>query len=129
LSYFLKGNPDVLARTADYLAELEKLDFSTISYYEIRRGLLHAGSTRKLTDFEAFVDQNNLWRFSKREAREAAHICADLWAQGEPLDDADILVAGVARANGLALITNNVDHFSRVTGLEVENWLEREKSR
>jgi len=123
LSYFLKGYPQVLARAADYVAELDRLEFSVISYYEVRRGLLHAGATRKLTDFEAFAASSELWPLDVLGAKEAADICAALWAEGEPLDDADILIAGIARANGLTLVTNNVDHFSRVTGLRLENWL------
>lgn len=123
LSYFLKGYPQVLARAADYLAEFDKLGFSLISYYEVRRGLLHAEATRKLADFEAFASVSELWPLNTAGAKEAADICAALWAQGEPLDDADVLIAGIARANRLALVTNNVDHFSRVADLDLENWL------
>jgi len=125
LSFFLKGEPSVRDRGAEYLAAFGELDFSVVSHCEIRRGLLHAGATRKLADFEAFVAQSSVWVLDQRCAREAAGICADLWRKGEPLDDADVLIAGIARANGLAVATNNVEHFDRVSGLEVENWLER----
>jgi tRNA(fMet)-specific endonuclease VapC len=38
LSYYLKGNAMVVARATDYLALFRRLDFSVITYYEIRRG-------------------------------------------------------------------------------------------
>ena len=123
LSYYLKGEPKVVERAAAYLTVFGKLDFSIITYYEVRRGLLYAGAVRKLADFESLADVSNVWRLDRRSVQEAADICADLWRRGEPLDDADILIAGIARANGLVLVTNNVQHFSRIRGLEVENWL------
>ena len=123
LSFYLKGEPKVVERAAAYLAAFGKLDFSVITYYEIRRGLLHARATRKLADFETLANLSNVWELDRRSAQEAAAICAELWQRGEPLDDADILIAGIARANGLVLVTNNVQHFARIPGLKVENWL------
>ena len=122
LSYYLKGEPKVIERAAAYLAAYGKLDFSIGTYYEVRRGLLHAGATRKLMEFEALADVSNVWALDRRSAQEAADICADLWRRGEPLDDADSLIAGTARANGLVLISNNVQHFGRIPELQVENW-------
>jgi tRNA(fMet)-specific endonuclease VapC len=52
----------------------------------------------------------------------AAEIYADLRKRGQPIADIDILIAGIAQANGLVLITHNLNDFSRVTGLAVEDW-------
>ncbi len=38
------------------------------------------------------------------------------------LDDADLLIAAIALANGCVLVTNNVKHYARVPDLELENW-------
>lgn len=123
LSYCLKGEPKVVARAGEYLAAFGKLDFSIIIYYEVRRGLVYAGATRKLAQFEALANISHVWELDRRSAQEAADICADLWRRGEPLDDADILIAGVSRSNGLVLITDNARHFGRIPGLQVESWL------
>ena len=123
LSYYLKQRPAVLMRAAEYLSVFGKLDFSVVTYYEIRRGLLHAGATRKLAQFDAFADISNVWDLDQRAAWDAADICADLWRRGEPLDDADILIAGTARAHDMLLVTNNEDHFGRIRGLDIANWL------
>ena len=42
---------------------------------------------------------------------------------GTPIDPNDMLIAAHALALGLILVTANVDEFSRVPGLVVENWL------
>mgnify|MGYP001575779745 CR=1 FL=1 len=48
---------------------------------------------------------------------------ASLESQGAGLDDADLLIASIAHANGCALVTNNRTHFTRIPGLAVERWL------
>jgi len=123
LSYYLEERPEVISRAASYLREFGKLDFSVVTCYEIRRGLLHAGAGRKLGRFEQFADDSTVWPLDRAAASEAADICADLWRRGEPLDDADILIAAIVRANGLVLATNNTAHFARIPGLDLENWL------
>ena len=54
---------------------------------------------------------------------QAADIYADLHQRGRLIGDADILIAAAAIVHGLILVTNNENHFSRVTGLQVDNWL------
>ena len=126
LSYYLKGVPLVVGHAQRYLAHYGALEFSVVSYYEVRRGLEWAGATRKIADFEAFVDWCIVWGLDRRSAQEAAQISAALRQIGQPIEEADVLIAGTARAHGLVVITHNVRHFSRIEGLEVEDWLASE---
>lgn len=48
---------------------------------------------------------------------------AQLEGEGRRLDEPDLRIASIALSRGLTMITGNVRHFSRVPGLEVENWL------
>ena len=41
----------------------------------------------------------------------------------ESIEDADLLMAGIALAHDLTLLTANVRHFVRVESLRIENWL------
>ena len=47
-----------------------------------------------------------------------------LQIEGQPLDDMDLLIAATALTLNYRLVTNNTRHFSRIKGLEIENWLE-----
>lgn len=49
-------------------------------------------------------------------------IKAELERAGQVLDDADLLIASITLANKGTLVTNNTDHFSRVSDLQIENW-------
>ena len=50
-------------------------------------------------------------------------IRADLEKRGTPIGNNDLWIAAHALALGLTLVTDNVDEFSRVDGLLIENWL------
>jgi len=52
----------------------------------------------------------------------ASDIYADLHRRGQLIGDADILIASTAIEYGLVLATNNVAHFGRIPGLQVDNW-------
>jgi tRNA(fMet)-specific endonuclease VapC len=48
---------------------------------------------------------------------------AQLELEGRRLADADLWIAGIARAHRAIVVTGNVKHFSRIPGVEIENWL------
>jgi tRNA(fMet)-specific endonuclease VapC len=49
-------------------------------------------------------------------------IKARLKRAGKRIEDLDIAVAAHAVASGAVLVTANVDHMARVSGLEVQDW-------
>ncbi len=50
-------------------------------------------------------------------------IRAELALAGTPIGGNDMFIAAHALALDLTLVTDNVDEFSRVNGLRIENWL------
>lgn len=43
---------------------------------------------------------------------------------GQTVDDVDLLIAGIAGANGFTVVTNNRRHFDRIEEIAVEDWSE-----
>ena len=61
--------------------------------------------------------------FDDRCAHDYGLIRADLAAQGSLIGGAnDLMIAAIARAHDLILVTHNTGEFSRVVGLRVEDW-------
>jgi len=60
--------------------------------------------------------------FDKEDAQAAGKVRAMLAASGTPIGPYDVLIAGQALARGLVLVTHNVGEFSRVAGLQIEDW-------
>ena len=48
---------------------------------------------------------------------------SQLRKQGMLIDDFDLLIAATARHHRLTLITHNLDHFSRLPELQLEDWV------
>ena len=59
--------------------------------------------------------------FDDAAARQYAEIRDQLEARGELIGPYDLLIAAIARSNGLTLVTNNAE-FHRVPGLAIEDW-------
>jgi tRNA(fMet)-specific endonuclease VapC len=60
--------------------------------------------------------------FEDRAAEEYGQIRAHLDNLGKPIGPNDLLIASIARANSLTLVTHNTGEFSRVPGLQIEDW-------
>lgn len=43
---------------------------------------------------------------------------------GTPIEEFDLLIGCAAKAAGLTMVTHNVKHFSHISGLKIENWVE-----
>lgn len=122
LSEFFRKNSKIVDSVDKYLQEYTSLNFSIITYYEILNGLLYKDAKNQLKNFTAFVQCNNVMPLTMEAARAAAEICADLRKRRETIGHTDSLIAGIALANNLQLVTNNTDHFKRVKGLVLTNW-------
>ena len=44
---------------------------------------------------------------------------------GKKIGDMDMFIAATALEEDLIVVTGNVDHFNRIPGLKIENWMER----
>lgn len=101
----------------------EEIFISTISYYEILRGLLATKAISKLKRFEIFRSKYGmLGTDSELVLNKAAEIYTNLKARGQLIQDADILIAAVALVHDLTVVTND-KHFHRIYGLRLENWV------
>ncbi len=122
LSYYFKGYPKVISSFDAYLDIFSCIEMCIITYYEITSGLLAKKALRKLQIFERFIGENKIIPLSEKSSKISAELYASLREKGNPIDDIDLLIAGVAIENDMILVTNNEKHFSRIPNLIIENW-------
>ncbi|MBN1430770.1 MAG: type II toxin-antitoxin system VapC family toxin [Anaerolineae bacterium] len=122
LSLFFRGQPQVIAHFAAYTREYRKINFSIITYYEILSGLKHRDAQKQLAAFLNFAADNNLVLLTKESVTLSADIYANTRSKGTPIDDIDVLIAGVALAHEWTLVTHNQRHFGQIAGLATEDW-------
>jgi tRNA(fMet)-specific endonuclease VapC len=60
--------------------------------------------------------------FDEKSTQTYGNIRAELERKGIIIGAMDSLIASQAKALGLILVTNNVDEFSRIENLTIQNW-------
>jgi tRNA(fMet)-specific endonuclease VapC len=122
LSYYFKGDAEVVRMVNEYLSEYEQLNISIITFYEIIAGLKYKRAEKQLQEFELFVSNNNILHITEISAKISGNIYANLRQEGITIGTSDILIAGIAIDNDLTLITNNLKHYEPIKRLSIENW-------
>jgi len=120
----LRPNPKVLAWLDAQNAET--LYISTISYAELRVGVLKMPAGKRRESLMANIDRVlDLFRdrtlcFDIEAAEHLAQIAVECDRIGKPATAPDAYIAAVAAAHGFAVATRNVGHFEH-TGVRVIN--------
>ena len=122
LSLYRRAHAHVSRHAATYIRRYGQLTFTELSRYEVLRGLTAAQAHRQLAAFELFSRLHRILPFDAEATRRSADIWADLRAGGQPIGEVDTMIAGIALARSLAVVSHNVNHFGRVTGLVVLDW-------
>lgn len=119
-----RKNANVVSHASEYLQEHGTFTFSSITWYEILRGLKYKDAKKQRKNFDVFYANSIVLPITNAILERAS----DLWVQGEseghPHRDADLIIGATAMENGLSLVTGNTVHFSWMPGLTVENWRE-----
>jgi tRNA(fMet)-specific endonuclease VapC len=90
---------------------------------ELLYGAQHSSQISKnLAQVRAFAGQFVSLPFDDVAAEDYGQIRAKLSSQGMLIGPNDLLIASIARANQLILVTHNTAEFARVPKLALEDW-------
>jgi len=121
--YWLNGNR-VIAQKAT-VAGQTNVALSTVSQAELYYGAYNSIRVEQnVTAIQRLTQTIALLPFDEAAAQRFGQIKARLKQQGQIILDADVMIASIALAHDLTLVTNNTKHFSRIPDLALENWTE-----
>jgi tRNA(fMet)-specific endonuclease VapC len=112
----------------DWTVRLAQLDPIEIAISTITKGELLFGVHRSQQPQLGLATLANLFGqlrslpFDDAAAERYGLIRCDLANRGRLIGANDMLIAAIAMAHGLAVITHNVSEFSRIPGLTIEDW-------
>jgi tRNA(fMet)-specific endonuclease VapC len=118
----LRGrNPVLKSRLASY--NLADLVLCSVVWAELQCGAwLAQNPTQELAKLQdAFGDWPRL-TFDDAAAEAYGEIRAQLQRQGRLIGGNDLMIAAIAYASGLTVVTHNTNEFSRVPNLTIEDW-------
>jgi tRNA(fMet)-specific endonuclease VapC len=115
-------------RSTKAVAKLRQLAPTEVRICSVVRAELQFGARNSirveanLNLLETFLSPFTSVAFDDGAANYYGRIRADLHRTGELIGPNDLLIAAMALANDLVLVTHNVKEFSRVPGLRWEDW-------
>lgn len=115
-------------RSPEIRKQVHSKAYTQIVVSSITKGEMYFGSRKSQNPIRSRARQDDFLRqfdslpFDDDAAEEYADIRAYLETQGKPIGTRDMLIAAIARANGLIVVTHNTKEFGRIPGLNVEDW-------
>jgi len=120
--YTMKNRPQTVKQ--HFQRHHGRMAVSTVTLGELVFGAEHSQQVeRNLADIEAMMARLDVLPFDESAAYHFGQIRAALYGLGKPIGPYDMMIAGHARSLGLKLITNNMQEFYRIEGLQLENWI------
>jgi len=95
---------------------------TTITYHEILSGIKHRKAKKEGEFFRQFFSRIRIFDFDLNAAEKSSEIMAKLLSSGKAVNALDVLIAGIAIANGAAKIATrdgDFEEISKVAELEV----------
>lgn len=112
-------------RITDHIARVgeQHVGTSIIVAAELRYGAAKEGSSRLSTQLEKILDALEVVPLEVPADAFYGGLRAQLERTGRVIGANDLLIAAQALALGCIVVTDNEQEFSRVDGLQIENWL------
>ncbi len=121
--HFFRGRFNLIKKFSEI--GLENCAISGISLAELVFGAENSSNPDKNHDIiEKFSDQvtilpifNSIYNYGKEKAR--------LRKSGAMISDFDLLIGCTSIESDLIMVTENVREFERISGIQIENWIDR----
>ncbi len=114
--------PEVLARFRKM--GIGEVAVSSITVSELYYGAQKSSNKRRnIQRVEDFLYPFDVLAYDDAASREYARIRATLEIMGQVIGPLDMLIAAHALSRKLILVTNNINEFSRIKSLQIENWV------
>lgn len=112
--------PTVLARFQQY--RMGDIGLCSIVAAELAYGVAKSGSARNRKALEMFLAPLTILPFDEAAVWSYGELRANLERRGTPIGSLDTMIAAHALSRQALLITNNFREFSKVPGLQLDNW-------
>ena len=119
-SYLIRGDhPGV---TEKFTELYENCAISSITAAELQYGAKKRNNRILTQKVQALCNLLPIIPWNDEAAKAYAKLRVELENAGTPIGNMDMLIAASAIAEDATLVTNNVEHFSRITSLKIGNW-------
>jgi tRNA(fMet)-specific endonuclease VapC len=120
--YWLKGEERIRKKVEKVGADSLRMTIVTLA--ELKYGAYYSQKvSENLDNILRFLRKVKVLPLDYDAAERFGKIKAELRRAGQVIQDFDLLIASITLSHAGVLVTNNVEHFKRISGLSYENWL------
>lgn len=117
---------EIVRQARAYKAAMGRFTISAVTVVECVKGWQKQANEAKILGLESMLPHVEVLDLDQQAALWAGRIYGSLERRGATVGRADAMIAGIAVASGLPVVTRNVAHFDRIAsldlGLRVETW-------
>jgi len=119
----LRGRPEAVRRAEEYDSLGAEISTTSMNAFEIYLGAFRSREVEKnVKQADYLLNSIEVLELTLESSRRSSEILSQLIREGVPIDLRDAIIAGIALVNGYTLVTRNLEHFKRITGLSIETW-------
>ena len=131
MTYLLDTNTCIRylnGRAPNVLPRLQALPPAEIRVCAIVKAEMYYGAMKSIDPADTlarqrmFLDAFESLPFDDQSAEAYGRLRAELARRGTPIGPNDLMIAAIALAYDLTLVTHNTAEFARVPGLRLEDW-------
>ena len=121
--YVIKHKPETVFQKLQNIKP-EDVCISSVTYAELVHGVEKSAAVEKnRLALSMLLANMEILDFDVDAADCYGKIRAALEKKGTPIGPLDMMIAAHAQSLGYTVVTNNVKEFSRVSALQIENWV------
>ena len=121
--YVIKHKPETVFQKLQNINP-EDVCISSVTYAELVHGVEKSAAVEKnRLALSMLLANMEILDFDVDAADCYGKIRAALEKKGTPIGPLDMMIAAHAQSLGYTVVTNNVNEFSRVSALRIENWV------
>jgi len=134
MKYLLDTNICIYIIKNKYIDIVKKLDrvgidnvaVSSITVAELEYGISKSSKPKESEEkLYEFLVPFEILDFNVAAARYYGKLRGELTKNGNLIGSMDMLIASIALANDLRIVTNNEKEFERIPNLKIENWIKK----
>jgi Predicted nucleic acid-binding protein, contains PIN domain len=119
----LRGNPKIVSKFKS-LRKNTVLHTTIITIAELLYGAHRLPNLQeRLKEVDAFQEDIEILGLDLSAAKVYGRLKAELAQKGEILADNDLFIASITLSRRLVLVTHNSQHYKRISGLGLEDWV------
>ncbi len=118
----LRGSNAVINKIKELERKNIPLVITSISVFEIWQGTKDIADEGKMEKIYSLLESLGSLSFDIPAAEEAGSVHSHLKKEGKIIDPEDSMIAGIAKIHHETILTRNIKHFQRISGLKLESY-------